>query len=166
VARIDALFAIEREIKGLVPQQRLGVRTKRSRPLVIELEGWLREQRAKLSKNSETGKAVDYSFKRWGVRVRFLDDGRLCRTNNAAERELRAMAIRRRNSTFAGSNGNGRRAATLYTLIATAGLPDHPAGQMGQFLPWNWHAERRAAVIHGFRIPTTPQSIWASSFGC
>ena len=162
VARIDALFAIEREINGLAPQQRVGVRTERSRPLVTALESWLREQRAKVSKNSETGKAIDYSLKRWAALTRFLDDGRLCMTNNAAERELRAIAVGRRNWTFAGSDEGGRRAAALYTLIATAKLndvdpqawladvlarmPDYPAKRIGDLLPWNWHAERRAAA--------------------
>jgi transposase len=92
VARIDALFAIEREINGLTPQQRVDVRRERSRPLVIALEAWLREQRGRVSKNSETGKAIDYSLKRWDALTRFLDDGRLCMSNNAAERELRAVA--------------------------------------------------------------------------
>src|SRR5207247_5780108 len=64
VERIDALFAIEREINGVTPQERVRVRHERSRPLVIELESWLREQRARVSKNSETGKAIDYSLKR------------------------------------------------------------------------------------------------------
>ena len=90
-----------------------------SPPLVIGLEAWLREQRAKVSKNSDTGKAIDYSLKRWAALTRFLDDGRLCMTNNAAERELRAVAVGRRNWTFAGSDQGGRRAAALYTLIAT-----------------------------------------------
>ena len=93
VGRIDVLFAIEREINGLAPQQRVGVRTERSRPLVVALEAWLREQRARVSKNSDTGKAIDYSLKRWTALTRFLDDGRLCMTNNAAERELRAIAM-------------------------------------------------------------------------
>jgi transposase len=162
VARIDALFAIERGINGLAPPQRVGVRTERSRPLIIELESWLREQRARVSKNSDTGKAIDYSLKRWVVLARFLDDGRLCMTNNAAERELRAVAIGRRNWTFAGSDEGGRRAAVLYTLIATAKLndvdpqawladvlarlPDYPARRIGDLLQWNWHAERRAAA--------------------
>jgi transposase len=162
VVRIDALFAIEREINGLAPQQRVGMRTERSRPLVIELETWLREQRARVSKNSETGKAIDYSLKRWAALTRFLDDGRLCMTNNAAERELRAIAVGRRNWTFAGSDEGGRRAAALYTLIATAKLNDldpqawladvlarvldYPAKRIGDLLPWNWHAEHRAAA--------------------
>ena len=162
VGRIDAFFAIEREINGLTPQQRVGVRTERNRPFVTALESWLREQRAKVSKNSETGKAIDYSLKRWAALTRFLDDGRLCMSNNAAERELRAIAVGRRNWTFAGSDEGGRRAAVIYTLIATAKLNDvdpqawladvlarmldYPAKRIGDLLPWNWHAERRAAA--------------------
>jgi len=124
VARIDAVFAIEREINGLAPQQRVGVRTKRCRPLVVALDAWFREQRARVSKNSETGKAIDYSLKRWVALARFLDDGRLCMSNNAAERELGAIAVGRRNWTFAGSDEGGQRAAALYTLMATAKLND------------------------------------------
>jgi transposase len=73
----------------------------------------LREQRARVSKNSETGKAINYSLKRWSALTRFLDDGRLCMSNNAAERELRAIAVGRRNWTFAGSDEGGRRAAAI-----------------------------------------------------
>ena len=73
VTRIDALFDIEREINGLTPPQRIGVRIERSRPLVIDLESWLREQRAEVSNNSDTGKAIDYSLKRWTALTRFLD---------------------------------------------------------------------------------------------
>jgi transposase len=162
VARIDALFAIERELNGLVPRQRVDVRTERSWPLVIELESWLREQRTKVSKNSETGKAIDYSLKRWTALTRFLDDGRLCMSNNAAERELRAVAVGRKNWTFAGSDEGGRRAAALYTLIATgklnnvdpqawladmlARLPDHPARRIGELLPWQWCGLQRQAA--------------------
>ena len=161
IERIDALFAIEREINGMTPQERLRVRNERSRSLVIQLESWLREQRARVSRNSEIGKAIDYSLKRWSVLTRFLDDGRLCMSNNAAERELRAVAVGRRNWTFAGSDEGGRRAAALYTLIATAKLndidpqawladvlarlPDHPAKRIHQLLPWNWHPKIIAA---------------------
>jgi transposase len=102
VKRIDALFAIEREINGLAPAQRVVERNERSRPPINALETSLREQRARVSKNSDTGKAIDYSLKRWTELIRFLDDGRLCMTNNAAERELRAVALGRRNWTFAG----------------------------------------------------------------
>jgi transposase len=162
VTRIDALFAFEREINGLASPRRVDARTEHSRPLVTALESWLREQRARVSKNSDTGKAIEYSLKRWTALTRFLDDGRLCMTNNAAERELRAIAVGRRNWTFAGSDEGGRRAAALYTLIATAKLNDvdpqawladvlarmldYPAKRIGDLLPWNWHAEHRAAA--------------------
>jgi hypothetical protein len=69
-------------------------------------------------------KAIDYSLKRWAALTRFLDDGRLCTSNNAAERELRAIAVGRRNWTFAGSDEGGRRAGAIYTLIATAKVND------------------------------------------
>jgi len=95
------------------------------------LESWLREHRIRVSTSSDTGKAIDYSLKRWTELTRFLDDGRLFMSNNAAERELRAVAIGRRNWIFAGSGAGGRRAAAFYTLIATA-------------KPWN--TERRAAA--------------------
>jgi len=161
VKRIDALFAIEREINGMPPQERLRVRQERSRPLIIELQTWLREQRARLSRNNDTTKAINYSLNRWDAFTRFLDDGRLCLSNNAAERELRAIAVGRRNWTFAGSDNGGRRAAAIYTLIATAKLndvdpqawladvlarlPDHPAKRIHELLPWNWHPQNAAA---------------------
>lgn len=158
VERIDALFAIEREINGLTVQERLRARNERSRSLVAELETWLREQRAKLSSQSETAKAIAYCLTRWVALTRFLDDGRLCMSNNAAEREMRPVAMGRKNWTFAGSDAGGHRAAAVYTLIQTARLndvdpqawladvlarlQDHPAKRIGELLPWNWKRER------------------------
>jgi len=72
VERIDALFAIERDINGLPPQERVRVRDELSRPLVLSLEQWLRDRRARLSGKSETGKAIDYMLKRWAVFIRYL----------------------------------------------------------------------------------------------
>jgi transposase len=131
-AGIDALFAIEREIIGLAPAQRVAVLSVRSRPLIVELDSWLREQRAKVSKNSDT----DYSLKHWTELTRF----RLCMTNNAADRERRAVVVGYKNWTFAGSDKGGRRAAA--TLFATTRFTnvDH------DLLPWNTHAERRATA--------------------
>lgn len=162
VAKIDELFAIEREINGLPVQQRVAVRKERSRPLVEALHAFLQERRVKLSGKSETAKAIDYSLKRWEVFTRFLDDGRLCMSNNAAERELRAVAVGRKNWTFAGSDDGGRRAAAIYSLIQTAKLnnidpqawladvlarlPDHPASKVADLLPWNWKTATVAAA--------------------
>ena len=86
VKRIDALFAIEREINGCSAEQRRAVRNERSSPLIEDLEAWLRAQRARLSAKSKTANAIDYLLKRWPAFTRFLDDGRICLLNNAAER--------------------------------------------------------------------------------
>jgi transposase len=158
VERIDALFAIEREINGASPHERKRVRNERSRPLITALETWLREQRRKLSARNEIAKAIQYSLNRWTALTRFLDDGRLCMSNNAAERALRGIAVGRHNWTFAGSDEGGRRAATIYTLVETAKLndvdpqawltdvlarlQDHPARRIDELLPWNWKRAR------------------------
>ena len=163
VERIDVLFAIEREINGLTAQERLVVRHERSRPLVAGLEAWLREQRCKLSSKSDTAKAIDYSLRRWPALTRFIEDGRLCMSNNAAERILRCVAVGRNNWTFAGSDDGGRRAAAIYTLIETAKLNDidphawladlltrlldYPAKRLGDLLPWNWHPPPQIAEV-------------------
>jgi transposase len=91
VKRIDALFDIEREINGLSAEKRLLAR-ERSMPLLVELETWLREQRNKLSRSSNVLKPINYMLNRWDGFARFTQDGRICMTNNAAERSLRGLA--------------------------------------------------------------------------
>jgi transposase len=162
VERIDALFAIERDINGKPPWERRRIRNEHSKPLVIELEKWLRQQRVRLSAGNQVAKAIAYSLNCWSSLTRFLDDGRLCMSNNAAERALRCVAVGRRNWTFAGSDDGGRRAAAIYTLIETAKLndidprawladvlarlPDHPARRIGELLPWNWKPQNTVAA--------------------
>ena len=154
MARIDAIFTVERAISGLVPDERRAHRSARSVALVAELEAWLRANRARLSAKAPVAQAIDYMLKRWAAFTRFLDDGRICLSNNAAERAIRPIAVGRRNWTFAGSDAGGHRAAQLYTLIETAKLnrvdpqawladvlarlPDHPARGLDDLLPWNW----------------------------
>jgi transposase len=154
VRRIDEIFAIEREINGLQASDRLAVRQHESRPVVAGLEKWMRTERARLSRHAETARAIDYMLTRWPAFTRFLDDGRICLTNNAAERALRGIALGRRAWLFAGSDRGGERAAAMYTLIATAKLngidpqawladvlrhiADHPASRLHELLPWHW----------------------------
>ena len=162
VRRIDELFAIEREINGQQPDQRRSVRQLRSKPLVDDLACYLREERRRLSSKSPVAKAIDYSLKRWAAFTRFLDDGRICMSNNAAERSVRGVAVGRKNWTFCGSDSGGRRAAAIYTLIETCSLnnvdarawladvlariADHPAKQIADLLPWNWKAAQTVAA--------------------
>ena len=154
VRRIDALFEIERSINGQSAERRRAVRQELSAPLVADLESWLREQRAKLSRGNDLAKAMDYMLKRWPAFTRFLDDGRICLSNNAAERALRGIALGRKSWLFAGSDRGGQRAAAMYSLIVTAKLNDvdpqawladvlariaeHPAHRIDELLPWNW----------------------------
>jgi hypothetical protein len=84
VRRIDQLFEIERAINGQGPERRRAVRQELSAPLMANLEVWMREQRAKLSRGNDVAKAMDYMLKRWIAFTRFLDDGRICLSNNAA----------------------------------------------------------------------------------
>ena len=164
VRRIDALFDIERAINGQSAEHRRQVRQEASAPLVADLERWLREERPKLSRGNDLAKAMDYVLKRWPAFTRFLDDGRICLSNNAAERALRGIALGRKSWLFAGSDRGGQRAAAMYSLIVTAKMNDidpqawladvlariaeHPARDIDDLLPWNWlprSAPRQAA---------------------
>lgn len=156
VARIDEIFDIERGINGLTAAERQAARHQLSRPLIEGLQGWLRAERDRLSKHNPVAKAIDYMFKaeRWPAFTRFLDDGRVCMTNNAAERALRGVALGRKSWLFAGSERGGDRAAFMYSLIVTAKmndidpqawladvlarLPNTTASRAPRLLPWNW----------------------------
>jgi hypothetical protein len=124
VRRIDALFDIERGINGAGIDERLRVRRQHSAPLVVALESWLREERSRLSRSASVIKPIDYMLRRCAGFARFLDNGRACLSNNAAERALRGFALGRRAWLFEGSERGADRAAALATLIMTAKLND------------------------------------------
>ena len=157
---IDALFAIEQSINGRSPEERLEVRRAESRPLVDDLKAYMREQAAKLSRGHDLVKAIHYMLKRWHAFTLFLDDGRVCMSNNAAERGLRCVALGRKSWLFCGSDRGGQRAAAMYSLIVTckmngvdpqAWLADvllhiagHPVHRLDELLPWNWRPQPAA----------------------
>lgn len=162
VRRIDAIFDAERTINGLPADQRHAVRQERIAVLVDDLQSWMRDVRRKMSRHADVAKAIDYMLKRWAAFSRFLDDGRICLTNNAAERSLRGIALGRKAWLFAGSDRGGERAAVMYSLIVTAKLNnvdprawladvlgrinDHRASHLSELMPWNCRAAAPKAI--------------------
>ena len=161
VRRIDALFEIERSINGKTAEERLAKRLTLSAPLVDDLQTYLRGQLARLSRGHDLAKAINYILKRWTAFTLFLADGRVCLSNNAAERGLRGIALGRKSWLFCGSDRGGQRAAAMYSLIVTAKMNGvdpqawladvlariaaHPAHRLDELLPWHWKPQ--AAII-------------------
>ena len=162
--RIGQLFDIERAATGRPPEQRRCMRQRAARPVMDDLAAFLDASLATISGRSELAGAIRYARSRWTALTRYLDDGRLEISNNAAERAIRPLALGRKNYMFAGSDVGGHRAAAAYTLIETAKLngldpqawlrdilgriADHHINRIAELLPWNSAkspAERAAA---------------------
>ncbi len=151
---IDQIFTIEREINGQPAAERLRARQERVAPLIGALETWMRDKRRSLSRHDPVAKAIAYLLNDWEGFTTFLEDGRICLTNNAAERELRSVARGRKAWLFVGSDRGGDRAAMMYSLIGTAKLngvdplawltdvlariADLPQARLHELPPWNW----------------------------
>ncbi|WP_456316256.1 IS66 family transposase [Teichococcus oryzae] len=162
VRRIDRVFEAERAVNRCPAADRLAHRQSVVAPLVGDLQVWMLEIRGRLSRHNDLAKALDYALKRWAAFTRFLSDGRICLTNNAAERALRGVALGRKAWLFAGSDRGGEQAAMIYALITTAKLngidprawladvlarvADHPASRLDEFLPWNWKRTQAPAT--------------------
>jgi transposase len=154
IKRYDALLEIERQINGLSAEERQAARQEKSKPLLDDMHEWLKQERATLSRSAEVIEPIDYMLKRWDGFALFLEDGRVCLTNNAAERALRGIALGRRSWTFAGSQRGADRAAVMLTVITTcrlndvdpkvwladvfARIADLPVSRLHELLPWEW----------------------------
>ena len=113
---------VEKDIRGARPDERRAARQERSRPIVAELEPWLRAKLALISKKSKLAEAIRYALARWEGLCRFLDDGRIEIDSNTVERSIRPLALNRKNALFAGSDGGGDNWAVIATLIENCKL--------------------------------------------
>jgi hypothetical protein len=118
--RIAALYAIERDVRSRSPQERRAALQQRTRPLLEELELWLRDKLALISQKTKL--AVRNALSRWEGLMRFLDDGRIEIDSNAVERSIRPIALNRKNALFAGSDGGGENWAIIASLVETSKL--------------------------------------------
>jgi transposase len=156
--RIGELYAVEAEARGLSPAQRLAARRSLSKPIIDSLHAWLEAQLRRVPGRSTLAEAVRYALSRWEALTRFLKDGRIELDTNPVERAIRPVALGRKNHLFAGSDGGGRRWATVCSLIETAKMngvepyaylkdvlqrmvDGHTVNRLDELLPWAWKPE-------------------------
>ncbi len=156
IRRISELYAVEKDARGLPPQDRVQLRQSRSKPLLDDLEAWLAAQLARIPGKSELAKAIRYALTRMEKLRPYLDLGFLELDNNSAERAMKPIAIGRKNYLFVGSEGGGKAAAIVYTLIETAKMngvdpqawltwvlariADHKITRLNELMPWRYAA--------------------------
>ena len=152
--RIAALFAIEASIRGQPPERRTAARQDHARPLLDQLRAFLDTSLSRISGKSTLAQAIRYALSRWRALDRYVGDGRLDMSNNAAERAIRPLVLGRKNYLFCGSDAGGQRAACIYTVIETAKInginpqtyladilgriAEHPIQKIDSLLPWHW----------------------------
>jgi transposase len=155
--RIAGLYAVEKDIRGRSADERRAMRQDRSRPIVDELEPWLRAKLALISQKTKLAEAIRYALSRWDGLSRFLDDGCIEIDSNVVERSIRPIALNRKNALFAGSDGGGEHWAVIASLIETCKLNGvepqtyltdviskivngHPNSRIDELLPWAYPA--------------------------
>ena len=165
LARIGRLYEIEADIRGQPAEQRKQARQERSRPIVEALHAWLQDHVGRVSAASGLAEAIRYAIRHWPGLVVFLDDGRVEMDTNPVERAIRPIALNRKNTLFAGSDGGARHWAVAMTLIQTAKLNDREpmayltdvlqrivsgqtkAHELHTLLPWAWTPKAKAAAL-------------------
>ena len=153
IARIQQLYAVEAEIRGRSPDERRAARQERSATILAAMKPWLNARLELISQKGDLAKAIRYTLTHWDGLTRFLDDGRIELDTNTVERAIRPLALTRKNSLFAGSEGGAEHWAVLASLVATCKLNDvepqayiedvitklingHLQSRLDELLPW------------------------------
>jgi hypothetical protein len=160
IERLQAVYAIEAEIRGKSAEERLAARRGRTAPLMEELRTRLSSMVGQLFSQSPLAEAINYVINHWDGLTLFLSDGRVEVDTNTVERSMRPIAMGRRNSLFSGNEGDARSWAILASLVNTAKLNDvdpqayladvlerivsgrTKSHQLVELLAWNWKAAR------------------------
>jgi hypothetical protein len=153
---IRELYRVEAEAKDLEPDARRALRQEQATPVLERVKPWLDEQADLVRPKSPLGEAVGYARKQWTALTRYVEDGALAIDNNVSERALRRVVTGRKNWLFCGNDESGRRAAILYSIVATCKahrldpwaylrdvlkrIPTHPDRRRAELLPRNWKA--------------------------
>lgn len=153
--QIAEIYAIEKDIRGTSPGQRLSARQARSAPLVAAFGEWLQTQRLRISAKSHLGEKLAYIHRYWNGLQTFLTDGRVEIDSNNVENLIRPIALNRKNALFAGHDEGGRSWGRIASLIETCKIngvepfaylkatleaiaAGHPKSRIDDLLPWNF----------------------------
>lgn len=156
LSQIQQLYQLERQAReaAFTYDQRYQLRQKCAQPILVTIKTWLDQQAREVLPKSQIGQAIGYTLGQWSKLERYISDGRFEIDNNWIENAIRPVALGRKNYLFAGSHEGARRAALIYSLVATAKLhgvepwaylydvlsriADYPVSRVAELLPQNW----------------------------
>jgi transposase len=165
LAYYGQLYEIERRAKGADQAQRRQMRQDLAVPILAQFQAWLLAQRADVLPKSPLGEAIQYALNQWTALLRYTEAGCLAIDNNVAEREMKRIAIGRKNWLFVGTAATGQTAAVLFSFTSTCQrlgvepwaylcdvltrMPTKPLAQLADLLPDRWQAARQPAATPG-----------------
>ena len=172
-------YELERQAKDFSDEQRLQMRQELSLPILEQFHQWLLAQRPEVLPKSPMGEAIAYALNNWEALRRYTEAGFLTIDNNASEREMKKIAIGRKNWLSIGSPRGGQTAVVLFRITSTCQrlgvepwaylqdvltrLPATPAGELAAMLPDHWQAVRQAQIVSPMTPATESTTLSAES---